>query len=117
MAQGQPIVETFCPECHGQVKIAAESVQLETEVAGSHRLCFRCPNCGSQARKAISERAVRLLQLVPAVAQAPAEVHEHRSGPPLTALDLIRFKAFLDTCDHLAALAGGLADPGPNGKP
>ena len=101
-------IKASCPSC-GEVELTPADVAL---MVCSHAplsyYAFSCPTCSHEVRKPADDHVVSLLVSggVPAqVWDVPAEVLEHRAGPPLGYDDLLDFALHLGSSDLLAAAA------------
>ena len=107
-------IRASCPSC-GDVDLTVRDVQVRVcadDHSGSYT--FRCPECLLAVSKPAEPTVVELLVssgVKMAVWQLPAELAEHRSGPPLNHDDLLEFHELLNTPDWFPQLAS-LVDGG-----
>jgi len=100
-------IKATCPAC-GEVDLTADDVLLRM---GGHKnnntYGFSCPACSEFIEKPADERVVRLLLsggVMPVLVHVPAEVLEHRQGPPITHDDLLAFHEILSRDDWMDEL-------------
>lgn len=100
-------IKATCPSC-GEIDLTAEDILLR--IGGSksaNTYGFSCPTCTDFVEKPADERIVRLLLsggVMPVLVHVPAEVLEHRTGPPISHDDLLAFHEMLDRDDWLDEL-------------
>jgi len=100
-------IKATCPSC-GEIDLTAEDILLR--IGGSksaNTYGFSCPTCTDFVEKPADERIVRLLLsggVMPVLVHVPAEVLEHRAGPPISHDDLLAFHEMLDRDDWLDEL-------------
>jgi hypothetical protein len=100
-------IRATCPSC-GNVRLHASDLTVRICVdtdAGSY--CFHCPACGVAVAKDASRRITDLLvssNVRLEVWRLPAELAEPRSGPPITADDILDFHFELETPDWFEKL-------------
>jgi len=103
------ILDAECPRC-GVVELERDQVWLvlASEVDLSH-YAFACPGCEQVVRHHADADIVDVLLPLLAVEtlDVPAEALEVRTGPALTADDLIDFCLALDALDTLSARDAG----------
>ena len=105
MSQRNPLVEVECPACRALVRLLAQATEIVTRPGVGNCLQFRCPSCGVQADKVISEEAMSLLQRVQNLPAAEAGSCAPAEYAPIRQQEVTRFLEFLEEHDHLAALA------------
>ena len=99
-------IKATCPAC-GEVDLAADDVLLR--IGGNqsaNTYGFSCPTCTDFVEKPADERVVRLLLsggVMPVLVHVPAEVLEHRAGPPINHDDLLAFHEMLEDDDWMNA--------------
>jgi len=103
------IIKATCPSC-GDVELSRDQVRLVVHpLADRSFYGFTCTRCGDVVRKPAGDEVVRLLTMGGVVAErvvVPAEALEPRSGPPLSADDVIDFAVWLAGATHVAEAAG-----------
>ena len=93
-------VRAQCPACGDvQLKINDLTVRVcsDEDIPSSYR--FRCPGCEQTVHREASPRIVDLLVSAGAPHETwswPAELAEHRAGPPLTHDDLLDLHVLLE---------------------
>ena len=93
-------VRAQCPAC-GDVQLQINDLTVrvcsDDEIPSQYR--FRCPGCAQTVHRDASSRIVDLLVSAGAPHERwswPAELTEHRSGPPLTPDDLLDLHVLLE---------------------
>jgi len=103
------IIKATCPSC-GDVELSRDQVRLVVHpVADRSFYGFTCTRCGDAVRKPAGDEVVRLLTMGGVVAErivVPAEVLEHRAGPPITADEVLDFAAWIAGAAAVAEAAG-----------
>jgi predicted RNA-binding Zn-ribbon protein involved in translation (DUF1610 family) len=100
-------IKATCPAC-GEVDLSADDVLLR--IGGnkaSNTYGFSCPTCSEFIEKPADERVVRLLLsggVMPVLVHVPAEVLEHRTGPPINHDDILAFHEKLSRDDWMDEL-------------
>jgi hypothetical protein len=104
-------VRAQCPAC-GDVQLQIDDLTVrmcsDEETPSAYR--FRCPSCDQTVERDASPRIVDLLVSAGAAQELwawPAELAEHRAGPPLTPDDLLDLHVLLEDetwFDQLVAL-------------
>jgi hypothetical protein len=93
-------VRAQCPACGDvQLQIGDLTVRVcsDEEIPSAYR--FRCPGCDRTVHREASPRIVDLLVSAGAPHETwnwPAELSEHRAGPPLTPDDLLDLHVLLE---------------------
>jgi predicted RNA-binding Zn-ribbon protein involved in translation (DUF1610 family) len=108
-------IKATCPGC-GDVRLRARDLRVrvcaETD-AGSYS--FACPRCGEPVTRDATPRILSLLVSAGVrteVWHQPAELREPRTGPPITADDLLDFHLLLAGDDWFDRLAEAVGDTG-----
>lgn len=95
-------IKATCPDC-AEVDLSADDILLRVGVVGvNNTYAFSCPSCRRFVEKPADDRIVRLLLsggVVPMLVHVPAEVLEHRPGPPISHDDLLEFHELLKRPD------------------
>jgi len=93
-------VRAQCPAC-GDVSLQIDDLTVrvcsDDDIPSSYR--FRCPGCEQTVHREASPRIVDLLVSAGAPHEMwswPAELAEHRAGPPLTHDDLLDLHVLLE---------------------
>ena len=93
-------VRAQCPAC-GDVSLKIDDLTVlvcsDEDIPSAYR--FRCPGCEQTVQREASPRIVDLLMSAGAPHETwswPAELAEHRSGPPLTPDDLLDLHVLLE---------------------
>lgn len=108
-------IKATCPEC-GDVKLRSRDLTVrvcaETD-AGTYT--FACPRCRGRVARDATPRILSLLVSAGVrteVWHQPAELFEHREGPPISADDVLDFHLVLGRDGWFDRLAESVGDTG-----
>jgi ribosomal protein S27E len=103
------IIKATCPSC-GDVELSRDQVRLVVHpLADRSFYGFTCTLCGDAVRKPAGGEVVRLLTMGGVVAErivVPAEALERRTGPAISADDVLDFASWLSGAASVAEAAG-----------
>jgi hypothetical protein len=100
-------IRARCDRC-GDIEMTTRDLTVRVcRDDGSGTYCFSCPRCRERGVRAAEPRVVELLVTSGVRLETwslPAELHEVRTGPPITHDDLLDFHAILETDDWLETI-------------